>query len=80
MRERWQMRNGRVAVLRGLRRLDRADRQAARRRKDVLERAVRDEQLRAIERELTELRGRVNGLFFLVIGTGATEVVTRLWS
>lgn len=79
MYRRAHMGNGREAVLRGVRRLDAAQRRATRARAEVTARAVRDEQLRAIERELTELRGRVNGLFFLVLGTGATEVLSRLW-
>lgn len=79
MRERGQPANGHKALLQSVRRLDRAQRRAVRARAEITAQAVRDEQLRAIERELTELRGRLNGLFFLVLGTGATEVLTRLW-
>ncbi len=41
-------------------------------------RAVVDERLRSLERQLDELKGRVNGLLFLVAGTVLTQVIIRL--
>ncbi len=41
-------------------------------------RAVVDERLRSLERQLDEVKGRVNGLLFLLAGTVATQVVLRL--
>jgi hypothetical protein len=40
-------------------------------------RAVMEERLRNLERQLDELKGRVNGLLFLLAGAVATEVVLR---
>jgi hypothetical protein len=37
-----------------------------------------DERLRALEGAVDEIRGRVNALFFLVVGAVAVEVVLRL--
>jgi hypothetical protein len=41
-------------------------------------RAVIEERLRSVERQLDELKGRVNGLLFLLAGAVATEIVLRL--
>jgi hypothetical protein len=43
-------------------------------------RAVVDERLRGLERQLDELKGRVNGLLFLLAGAVATQVVLRLFA
>ena len=36
------------------------------------------ERLRSLERELTEVRARVNGLLFVVAGTAVTQVLLRI--
>ena len=41
-------------------------------------RASVEERLRALERELAEVKGRVNGLIFLIAGTVAAQVILRL--
>ena len=41
-------------------------------------RAVVDGRLGSLERQLDELKGRVNGLLFLVAGTVLTQVIIRL--
>ncbi len=41
-------------------------------------RAAVQERLRHLERELAELKGRINGLIFLVAGTVIAQVVLRL--
>lgn len=41
-------------------------------------RAVVDERLRNLERQLDEVKGRVNGLIFLLAGTVAAQVILRL--
>jgi hypothetical protein len=41
-------------------------------------RASIDERLRSLERQLDEVKGRVNGLLFLLAGAVATQVVLRL--
>ncbi len=41
-------------------------------------RAVVDERLRALERQLDEVKGRVNGLIFLLAGAVATQLILRL--
>ena len=41
-------------------------------------RAVVDERLRNLERQLDELKTRINGLLFLIAGTVATQVIIRL--
>ena len=41
-------------------------------------RAVVDERLRSLERQLEEVKGRVNGLIFLLAGTVAAQLVLRL--
>jgi hypothetical protein len=43
-------------------------------------RAVVDERLRALERQLDEVKGRINGLLFLLAGAVATQVVLRLFA
>ncbi|HET6615138.1 MAG TPA: hypothetical protein VFH62_04545 [Dehalococcoidia bacterium] len=42
-------------------------------------RTVVAERLRALERDLGEVRSRVNGLLFVVAGAVATQVVLRLF-
>jgi hypothetical protein len=42
-------------------------------------RAVIDERLRNLEHQLDEVKGRVNGLLFLLAGAVATQVVIRLF-
>ena len=41
-------------------------------------RAAAEQRLRALEREVAEVRGRVNGLIFVVAGAVVTQVVLRL--
>jgi hypothetical protein len=41
-------------------------------------RAVVDERLRSLERQLDEVKGRVNGLIFLLAGTVAVQFVLQL--
>lgn len=41
-------------------------------------RAVVDERLRNLERQLDEVKGRVNGLIFLLAGAVAAQFVLRL--
>lgn len=41
-------------------------------------RAVADERLRNVERQLEELKARVNGLLFLLAGAVATQVLMKL--
>jgi hypothetical protein len=43
-------------------------------------RATVDERLRNLERQLDEVRGRINGLLFLLAGAVATQVVLRLFA
>ncbi len=63
---------------RGITALVEAERQAAVRRAGQTARAVQEERLRRMEQDLTELRGRVNGLIFLAAGTVVTQVFVRL--
>jgi hypothetical protein len=41
-------------------------------------RAIMEERLDNLERQLEEVKGRVNGLLFLLAGAVATEIVLRL--
>lgn len=41
-------------------------------------RAVVEERLRSLERQLDEVKGRVNGLIFLLVGAVAAQFVLRL--
>jgi hypothetical protein len=41
-------------------------------------RALVAERLRTLERDVAELRGRINGLLFVVAGAVVTQVVLRL--
>jgi len=41
-------------------------------------RAAVEERLRALEREMAEVKGRVNGLIFLIAGTVAAQIILRL--
>jgi hypothetical protein len=63
---------------RGLAELAAAERRAVRRARCDTARAVQDERLRRLEQDLVELRGRINGLIFLAVGTVATQVLIRL--
>jgi hypothetical protein len=66
------------AVERGLAGLADAQRRAIRRRACDTVRAVHEERLRRTEQDLVELRGRVNGLIFLAVGTVVAQVIVRL--
>ncbi len=41
-------------------------------------RAVVDERLRSLERQLDEVKGRVNGLIFLLAGSVAAQLILRI--
>lgn len=41
-------------------------------------RAVVDERLRSLERQIDEVKGRVNGLIFLLAGAVAAQFILRL--
>lgn len=41
-------------------------------------RAATEQRLRSLEREVAEVKGRVNGLIFVVAGAVATQVVLKL--
>ncbi len=41
-------------------------------------RASTEERLRSLEREVAEVKGRINGLIFVVAGAVVTQVVLRL--
>lgn len=41
-------------------------------------RAVVEERLRGLDRQLEEVKGRVNGLLFLLAGSVAAQIVLRL--
>ncbi|MGB2694980.1 MAG: hypothetical protein WBD55_07320 [Dehalococcoidia bacterium] len=41
-------------------------------------RAVVDERLRSLEHQLDEVKGRVNGLIFLLAGTVTAQLILRL--
>jgi hypothetical protein len=41
-------------------------------------RAAVEERLRALEREMAEVKGRVNGLIFLIAGTVAAQIILRI--
>ena len=41
-------------------------------------RAAAEQRLRALEREVAEVKGRVNGLIFVVAGAVITQLVLRL--
>ncbi len=41
-------------------------------------RAATEQRLRSLERELAEVKGRVNGLIFVVAGAVVTQVVLKL--
>jgi hypothetical protein len=41
-------------------------------------RAMALERLRSVERDVAELKGRVNGLIFVVVGAVITQVVLRI--
>lgn len=43
-------------------------------------RAVVAERLRALERDVAEVRSRVNGLLFVVAGAVVTQIVLRLFA
>ena len=64
---------------RALQDLAAAERTAARRRTQQTAAAVAEERVRSLEVEVTELKSRVNGLVFVLIGAVATQVVIRLF-
>jgi hypothetical protein len=64
---------------RSLENLAAAGRAVARRRTQQTAAAVAEERMRALEAELVELKGRVNGLVFVLIGAVATQVIIRLF-
>ena len=41
-------------------------------------RAVTEQRLRSLEREVAEVKGRVNGLIFVVTGAVVTQVILKL--
>ena len=45
---------------------------------DIAFRAVIEERLRNLERQLDEVKGRMNGLIFLLVGAVAVQFVLRL--
>lgn len=47
---------------------------------EVAFRQVVDERLRYLERQLDEVKTRVNGLLFLLAGTVAAQLILRLWA
>lgn len=47
---------------------------------DASFRAAVDVRLQNLERQLDELKGRINGLLFLLAGAVATQVVIRLFA
>jgi hypothetical protein len=54
-------------------------RAVARRRAQQTAAAVAEERVRSLEAEVAELKGRVNGLVFVLIGAVATQVVIRFF-
>lgn len=56
-----------------------AGRGLARRHARQTEAAVAEERVRLLEAEVTELKGRVNGLVFVLIGAVATQVLVRVF-
>ncbi len=54
------------------------DEEAAEVRSPAAFRAAVDERLRSLERQMDEVKGRINGLLFLVAGTVLTEIVRGL--
>lgn len=64
---------------RTLENLTAAGRTVARRQAQQTTAAVAEERVRSLESEVTELKGRVNGLVFVLLGAVATQVVLRLF-
>ena len=64
---------------RSLENLAAAGRTVARRRTQQTAAAIAEERVRALEAEIAELKGRVNGLVFVLIGAVATQVIIRLF-
>ena len=56
-----------------------AGRVVARRRAAQTAAAVAEERVRSLEAEVRELKGRVNGLVFVLIGAVATQVILRIF-
>lgn len=56
-----------------------AGRAVAQRRTRQTAATIAEERVRSLEAEVTELKGRVNGLVFVLIGAVATQVVVRLF-
>jgi hypothetical protein len=55
-----------------------AQKQESRPSSDEPFRAVVEERLSHLEQQLGELKGRVNGLIFLVAGTALTQVIIKI--
>ena len=71
--------NGRLGeALRRYRRPSEGDEKPSARVSAAEFRAAAEERLRALEREVAEVKGRVNGLIFVVAGAVITQVVLRL--
>ena len=64
---------------RSLENLTAAGQRAARRGAQQTAAAVAEERLRSLEAEVGELKGRVNGLIFVMIGAVATQMVIRVF-
>lgn len=65
---------------RSLEQLTAAGRAASRRRtQQITATAVVEERVRSLEAEVMELKSRVNGLIFVLLGAVATQVVLRIF-
>ena len=64
---------------RSIEKLAAAGRTVARRRAQQTTAAVAEERVRSLEAEVAELKTRVNGLVFVLIGAVATQVVIKLF-
>ena len=67
-----------AALLRAGRSTGRLAERSRRNHQDIAFRAVIEERLRNLERQLDEVKGRVNGLIFLLVGAVAVQFVLRL--
>jgi len=66
------------ALARFRRRRQAAQKQDSKPSSDAPFRAVVEERLSHLEQQLGELKGRVNGLIFLVAGTALTQVIIKI--
>jgi|RhiMetdeSRZDD1v2_1073273.scaffolds.fasta_scaffold1681073_2 vacuolar-type H+-ATPase subunit D/Vma8 len=62
-----------------LERLAAAGRTVARRRTQQTAAAIAEERVRSLESEIADLKSRVNGLLFVLVGAVATQVILRLF-